>query len=582
MEPEYAAWNAAIIKMVTGDVRLGSPIFLAIDDRALLTLWRHYLGQPPLDVAAVRTAFANRVREACHEQFGGGFDLTRLRGHDRDGLPSCVGFLAAMVLAAHDMGDDTAAGELNYFYRLRRVFNPRSEEHGMPNWLTDAYGQRLDESLWLAWNDWLLTIGWEPTAVHGGPNTKYINFPISQALLRDGDRERLAHLYRDHLDVSQRSWDRELLAAHLPELACHSTGKRLKELLSDRDTDANRFEALAEAAAEVYAAMDWSKGQAAGDSPLRIEAGLFRTEDRRGNATYSLYPRLPRRWRAASRLEAIDSATGASESLTAESQHVGRFKPLSWPLTDLQERRLKLLADGVDEGMELVLPARDFWVLIRDPDDEYSDAQASWGLPAIGEPFLLLCRPQHVRQIRTLNEMELLSWRDDPLDSEMVGGQWQEYHDCQVLRPRWDHVVPSRESRLLVETLRPRATRLAVSLEGGLSIPGKNVWLEGHPPKMRVRVAARTFSYTIRRRASKEVVRPETEGPTHELIDLPNLSPSEYEIEVRAGEGMSGRRLLRVTGWDDLEAADVLRGQAIEGDLLHFTLRGAHLLPGEP
>ena len=113
----------------------------------------------------------------------------------------------------------------------------------MPNWLTDAYGQRLDVALWLAWNDWLLTSGWEPTATHGGPNTKYINFPISQALLRDGDRDRLAHLYRDHLEVSQRSWDRELLAAHLPELACHSTGKRLKELLGDRDTDANRFEA---------------------------------------------------------------------------------------------------------------------------------------------------------------------------------------------------------------------------------------------------------------------------------------------------------------------------------------------------
>src|SRR5262249_42532244 len=162
----------------------------------------------PLDVAAVRTAFANRVREACRDHFGGGFDLTRISGYDRDGLPRCVGFLSAMVLAAHDMGDDTAAGELNYFYRLRRGFNPRSEEHGMPNWLTDAYGQRLEESLWLSWNDWLLANGWESTAVHGNPNTKYINFPISQALLRDGDRERLANLYRDHLDVSQRSWDR--------------------------------------------------------------------------------------------------------------------------------------------------------------------------------------------------------------------------------------------------------------------------------------------------------------------------------------------------------------------------------------
>ena len=98
----------------------------------------------------------------------------------------------------------------------------------------------------------------------------------------------------------------------------------------------------------------------------------------------------------------------------------------------------------------------------------------------------------------------------------------------------------------------------------------------------RVRAAARALNYIIRLRSNREVVCPETEGPTHQLIDLPDLSPSEYEIEVRAGEGVGGRRLLRVTGWDELEAANVLRGQAVEGDLLHFTLRGAHLLPGEP
>ncbi len=581
MEPEYDTWNTAIIDMVTGDVRRGSPIFLAIDNRALLVTWRHFLGQPALDVASVRASFAARVRQACRS-IGGGFDLTLLEGNDRSGRPRCVGFLAAMVLAAHDMGDDEAAGELNYFYRLRRVFNPQSAEHGLPDWLTDPYGQRLDEALWLAWNQWLIANGWEPTAEYGGPNTKYIHFPISQALLRDGDRDRLAHLYRDHLDASQRLWDRELLTAHLPDLAGHATGKRLKAVLSDRDTDALRFEAVAEAAFEVYATMDWTKGEATGDSPHRIEAGLFRTEDRRGNATYALYPRLPRRWRAAARLEAIDARTGASEALTAETQHVGRFRPLSWPLTDLHERRLRLLADGVDEGMELVLPARDFWVLIRDPDDEYSDAQASWGLPAMGEPFLLLCRPQHVPQIRTLRELELLSWRDEPLQSDMNGGSWREYHGCQVLRPRWEHVVPCRESRVLVETLRPRMTRVAVSLEGGLSIPGQNVWLEGYPPKMRVRAATSTFFYAIRRRSDGGIVCKDVAGRTHELTDLPSLVPSEYEIEVRASEGVAGRRVLRVAAWNDLEAAQAVRSQAVEGDVLHFTLRGAHLLPGEP
>ena len=205
-------------------------------------------------------SFTARVREACQSAVDD-FDLTLLAGNDHNGRPRCVGFLAAMVLAAHDMGDDEAAGELNYFYRLRKVFDPQSVEHGMPYWLTDSYGQRLDEVLWLAWNQWLLANGWETTAGYGGPNTKYIHFPISQALLRDGDRDRLTHLYRDHLESSQRSWDRELLTAHLPDLSGFATGKRLKEMLSDRDTDATRFEAVAEAAFEIYATMDWAKGE---------------------------------------------------------------------------------------------------------------------------------------------------------------------------------------------------------------------------------------------------------------------------------------------------------------------------------
>ena len=246
----------------------------------------------------------------------------------------------------------------------------------------------------------------------------------------------------------------------------------------------------------------------------------------------------------------------------AETQHVGRFRPLSWPLTDLQERRLRLLADGVDEGMELVLPARDFWVLIRDPDDEYSDAQASWGLPALGEPFLLLCRPQHLPQIRTLHELELLTWRDEPLKSDMAGGPGTNTTAARCLRPRWDHVVPSRESRVLVESLRPRTSRLAVSLEGGLSIPGQNVWLEGYPPKMRIRAAANTFAYTVRRRSDGGIVCQDLTGRTHELTDLPALPPSEYEIDVRAGEGVAGRRgCCASAAWDDLQAAQEVRSR---------------------
>jgi hypothetical protein len=581
MAPNYDAWNAALIELATCGIRRGSPVYLSIDERALLVAWRQFLNQPGGEATTVRQAFVTSVRNHCFVAYTGDLHFDRLCGRDASRRPRGVGFLAALVLAAYDMEDEEEASEKNYYYRLRRVFDPQSAAHGQPDWLTSRYKERLDELLWEEWNAWLSDHGWEPTATQGSVNNKYVHYPICQSILRKGDCARLMTLYRDRLKESaQRSWDRDLFAAHLPELADHASSARLRNLLSDRDSDPRRFEAVADAAFEVYAAMDWSKGEAAADSLQRLEAGVFRTEDRRGNATYFLYPRLPQRWRARFGLEVL-GRSGAPEPLVPDSQHAGRFLPLSFPLDNLDEQRFRVTAGGADEGMELVLPGRDFWILIRDPDDEYSDALATWGLPALGEPFLLLCQPCHESQLRALRDLGLLAWEGDHLDPTIGGVPWREYHGCQVLRPRWDHVVPRWESRALVETLRPRMGRLTISLEGGLSVPGQNVWLEGHPPKMRVRTVDQAFRWGIRRRGDATRIHAETEGQTHQLIDLPDLPRGEYDIEVRTDSGVTGRRILRVAAWDGLEAVAPARGHAVEGKHLHFTLRGAHLLPGE-
>src|SRR5215475_4279835 len=139
MEPSYDAWNAALIDMTTDGVRRGSPIYLSIDDRALLVAWRHFLGQPPRESSEVRTAFAECVRQRCTNPYFAGFDLDALSGRGTDGRPRCVAFLATMVLAAYDMEDGDEAGELNYYFRLRRVFDLTSTEHGLPGWFTNAY-----------------------------------------------------------------------------------------------------------------------------------------------------------------------------------------------------------------------------------------------------------------------------------------------------------------------------------------------------------------------------------------------------------------------------------------------------------
>jgi hypothetical protein len=573
--PTYEEWNDALIEHVTCGVRKGSPVYLWIDERALLLTWRQLLSQTEGDLAPVRAAFAREILRKC-SAWGGVISLDAINGLDGRGRPRCVAFLAAMVLAANDMEDDDEAGENNYYYRLRRVFDPSSTEHGEPEWLKDKYHERLDVPLWETWNRWLTEQDWEPTAREGGPNTKYINYPVSQSLLRKGDRERLAGLFRSQMDADQRNWDRDLLAAYLPDLAEHASSKRLRELLSDRDSDPLRYEAIADAAFGVYSSLDWSGGTEAVDVVRTLDAGLFRTEDRRGRTTYRLYPRVPQHWRGQASLVA-HYPDGATEELAPDHHHVGRFLPLRRPIEHLADLRLNVLVEGRGERLTLALPGRDFWLLVADPDDEFSDALATWGLPALGEHFLLVCRPKHAEQLCDLLRLDLLGWQGDPREVFHAGTQWLEYYGCQVLRPSWGHVVPRRESRLLVETLWPRAGRLSLSFEGGLSVPGQNVWLEGHPPQMRVRAAAKEVQWCVRRRDSGAVVHPLSAGPSHHPIALPELPAGDYEVEVVAGEDLRRRRNLRIASWENLPSATPSAGFETCGK--HFTLRGAHLLP---
>ena len=68
--------------------------------------------------------------------------------------------------------------------------------------------------------------------------------------------------------------------------------------------------------------------------------------------------------------------------------------------------------------------------------------------PALGEPFLLLCRSEHRRQLEVLRDSSLLTWQDS---SELDGvyDEWIEYRECRVLTPNWDD-VPRRGQNFVV------------------------------------------------------------------------------------------------------------------------------------
>src|SRR5262249_43251257 len=146
------------------------------------------------------TAFRQSLISRCVTGNESRVDLSCLGGTDSDGIPQSVAFLAGMVFAAYQMRDDENADDSTYFYRLRELLGVAAAPKGVrPRGMVIPIGRPApEESLWQQWNRWLVQQGFQPTACQGnGPKNKYSNYAISQALLRKGDKVRLARWFRE-------------------------------------------------------------------------------------------------------------------------------------------------------------------------------------------------------------------------------------------------------------------------------------------------------------------------------------------------------------------------------------------------
>ena len=142
--------------------------------------------------------------------------------------PRCIAFLGAMVLAAHRMAPDDDIAEINYFTRLREILGLVGEG-GRPPGLGPPGAP--EESLWWAFNNWSMRNEWQPTAEQGPEGAmKYTNYPLSQTLLRQGDKGRLEDEFRAAQDVLGRDSDRERVGGWFFNRANHFTTSHIRRL----------------------------------------------------------------------------------------------------------------------------------------------------------------------------------------------------------------------------------------------------------------------------------------------------------------------------------------------------------------
>src|SRR5260370_2702228 len=201
-----------------------------------------------------------------------------------------------MVLAASYMVEEGGTSQSNYFIRLREVLAlPTNSSHPRP--LDMEPGDEVP--LWDEWALWLQENGFLPSAYPGpeGSAMRYINYPISQSLLRRSDRERLRRLFVEK-HMSQ-DLDVETLFMQIQREKLNLT-QHLRELL---DSQGQRRQAVAEVIYDGYE--NWYTDPSLNRDAIEslhtphLSIGLYRTEDYfSGHIQYFLYPHQPRRHRA--------------------------------------------------------------------------------------------------------------------------------------------------------------------------------------------------------------------------------------------------------------------------------------------
>jgi hypothetical protein len=573
---ECASWTEALLAHFVDSVRPESPVFLSVDDDVLTALGRKRGRSVDDFLALIRRRWVRRIqRRDQPARVEVVLEPSRLKraGDWRE----YVTFLAAMVLAAHWMEKEAVEGqgearlklvidETNYFQRLRQVLGLEWEkESGRPRGLKEYEEKRV----WDWWNEWVKAQGRQPTARPGkkGSPHRYISYPLSQTMLRDCDRQRLAEWFWREAqgDPGVRTLDRDTL---LGWMLAHQHRLHLPRLwqILERPQDRVRFDATADAAFELYSAVDWDEEPAVDHTgttsrPVRrVSAGLHREEDPfTGQVLYSLYPRQP-----AQAVEFVLTVTFAGVEIRLRPDRPGWFGPLPWGPSP-PPSALTMQVGGHPSLRELTFPDRDFWILAGDPRTAGGGPFATWDSPMLERPFMLLCRPTYRALLEKLREQRLLDWHESPY--ELSAGRWLEYRGCRRCSSDWRLRLGEFDSseQALLRILRPRVSG-TIEFQDGLQAPDRgDGWMQDYLPRILVSALAGTALVTVNNLQSQRCELTQA-VLANEPLDLPVLEPGYYRIDAALVDGETDQspektlspRILTVRAWESLACAAVL------------------------
>ncbi len=529
----YEAWNSAIASYFMAGVAQGSHIFLSLDEEAIDDIAVRFLDEKidvPLD------NFVAVVQEHCMLQSDNKINLGFFR-QNTGNIPVGVGFLGVMVIAAYHMQEEEGIDESNYFLRLREVLHLPTLP-GRP----DGMPSGSEEPLWIAWNDFLKYSGFQPTAERGsGPQT-YIRYALSQAILRDSDKQFLGQRYREknlalQLDRDQLGFwlsRQQIPRKHLNEGLHHSDPARVWEFY--------------QAAYRLYETGDWLNGNVRRQSSEQpkshnIECGIYREQTLYGDTQYHIFPRQPERSRS-NQLFVSEKDSNITKSLRPLKE--GYFWPL-WVQDPFVDEPIRFPLSGDPYIQNLIFPKRDFWILSTEPDVSHGTFATWKPYPELGEKLLVLCKNgPFAQEMSHLKKETLVDWA-----KEVQCSGWVEYYDCMVLSYDFGGFIGAPDCRALADSLAPR-TQASIALSGGLRDSNQNAWLAGFPPSLKIYGFEKEFEVSVMATSGIEAFCDEV-SQQQEICLPKDLEPDVYEVEVKWNGRRVSARVFRIISWDNIQ-----------------------------
>lgn len=229
--PRYVLVNEAINSVFFDGRFAGQPVYLSMDN-AIRDEIATLLAVDPEDVAEV---ICDSVRRALPQKkdFYGPY-LVAAEGWRSRGMqvpPPFTALLFTQAYAAEQMEEEGNFASHNYYYRLSKVTGRDREELQAP--------MKAAELMWIYLNDWLKANNYalgRPTAYSNRKTSRYVDWPMSQAIVRASDRDRFHDLFERFGFSGSETVTRQEMGHYLTNwLPARAQNSRLKRAWEKRE-----------------------------------------------------------------------------------------------------------------------------------------------------------------------------------------------------------------------------------------------------------------------------------------------------------------------------------------------------------